>query len=112
MVSWRHGQIVFENERLEDAITEMNRYSRKQIVLSDSNLASLKISGAFNTGDTSTFVEALTAYFPIEHTSAESGTIVLKPLPPVRGKGPAGVSPLSWTRLASARYAAVANGSP
>jgi transmembrane sensor len=85
VVSWRHGQIVFENERLEDAITEMNRYSRKQIVLSDSNLASLKISGAFNTGDTGTFVEALTAYFPIEHTSAESGTIVLKPLPPVRG---------------------------
>lgn len=85
VVSWRNGQIVFENERLEDAVAEMNRYSRKQIVLSDSELASLKISGAFNTGDTGTFVEALTAYFPIERTKAEEDKIVLKSAPPVRG---------------------------
>ncbi|MGO1070960.1 FecR family protein [Lysobacter sp. CA199] len=85
VVSWRHGQIVFENERLEDAIVEMNRYSRQQIVLSDERLASLKISGAFNTGDTGTFVDALTAYFPIEHSAPHDGTIVLKPVAPIQG---------------------------
>lgn len=85
VVSWRHGQIVFENERLEDAIAEMNRYSRRQVVLDDEHLASLKISGAFNTGDTGTFVEALSAYFPIEHSAAQGDTIVLKPRPVSRG---------------------------
>lgn len=85
VVSWRHGQIVFENERLEDAIAEMNRYSSRQVVLSDMHLASLKISGAFNTGDTGTFVEALTAYFPIERSTAQDDTIVLKPRPVSRG---------------------------
>ncbi|WP_407353904.1 FecR family protein [Luteimonas sp. R10] len=84
-VSWRHGQVVFEDERLADAVAEMNRYSRSQVVLGDARLASLKISGAFNTGDTATFVEALTAYFPIERAERAGDTIVLKPRAPTRG---------------------------
>ena len=86
VVSWRRGQVVFEDERLEDAVAEMNRYSRQQVVLGDERLASLRISGAFNTGDTGTFVEALVAYFPIERDPEErKGTIVLSPRPPLRG---------------------------
>ncbi|WP_242112454.1 FecR family protein [Luteimonas aquatica] len=85
VVSWRTGQIVFENERLDDAVAEMNRYSRRQVVLSDARLASLKISGAFNTGDTDTFVNALSDYFPIEHNKREDDTIVLRPQRPSRG---------------------------
>jgi transmembrane sensor len=81
VISWRHGQIVFENERLEDAVAEMNRYSRRQVVLSDPRLGSLKISGAFNTGDVGTFVEALTDYFPIERATREDDAIVLKSRP-------------------------------
>lgn len=79
VVSWRNGQIVFENERLGDAVAEINRYSQRKIVLADAHLASLKISGAFNTGDTGTFVEALTDYFPIERDTLDNDDIVLKP---------------------------------
>lgn len=86
VVSWRRGQVVFEDERLEDAIAEMNRYSRQQVVLGDGSLASLRISGAFNTGDTGTFVEALVAYFPIERDGGgRDGKIVLNPRAPGRG---------------------------
>ena len=86
VVSWRSGQVVFEDERLEDAVAEMNRYSRQQVVLGDDRLASLRISGAFNTGDTGTFVEALVAYFPIERDADQrSDKIVLNPRSPARG---------------------------
>ncbi|ALN55959.1 sigma factor regulatory protein, FecR/PupR family [Lysobacter enzymogenes] len=85
VVSWRNGQIVFENERLGDAVAEINRYSQRKIVLADATLASLKISGAFNTGDTGTFVEALTDYFPIERDTLDNDDIVLKPRAPLRG---------------------------
>jgi transmembrane sensor len=84
-VSWRHGQVVFENESLADAVAEINRYSRNRIVLGDSHLASLKISGAFNTGDTDTFVDAVTAYFPIERAASQGDAIVLTPRAPERG---------------------------
>ena len=84
-VSWRHGQVVFQNESLADAVAEINRYSRDQIVLGDTRLAALKISGAFNTGDTDTFVDAVTAYFPIERAPGQRDAIVLKPRAPERG---------------------------
>lgn len=62
--SWRHGQAIFENDTLAAAVAEMNRYSRRPIVLSDARLAELRISGAFETGQSDAFVEALTTYFP------------------------------------------------
>ncbi|MGH8033493.1 MAG: FecR family protein [Luteimonas sp.] len=84
-VSWRHGQVVFQNERLDDAVAEMNRYSRHRVVLDDAALGAVKISGAFNTGDTAIFVEALTTYFPIDHTSGDGDVIVLKSRGPGHG---------------------------
>ena len=56
------------------------------MVLGDDRLASLRISGAFNTGDTGTFVEALVAYFPLERgEGGRDGKIVLNPRSPDRG---------------------------
>jgi transmembrane sensor len=78
VVSWRNGQIVFEDERLDFAVAEMNRYSRRKVVLGDPQLASLRISGAFNTGDTNTFVEALTSYFPIRRDLRDDDSVVLE----------------------------------
>lgn len=78
ITSWRNGQVVFEDEKLASAVAEMNRYARRQIVLGDDRLTKLKISGAFDTGKTDTFVEALTVYFPIEVAAQDGDTIVLK----------------------------------
>jgi transmembrane sensor len=76
--SWRHGQVIFENTRLAEAIDELNRYSTHRIALADAKLADLRISGTFNTGSTSEFVEAITAYFPIEIVSADDHYVTLK----------------------------------
>ncbi len=64
--SWRNGQVMFENTRLADAITELNRYTRTPIEIADPALSDLRISGAFMTGRSDTFVEAVTTYFPIQ----------------------------------------------
>jgi len=79
--SWRHGQVIFDNTPLSEAIDELNRYSSIRIELADPTLANLRLSGTFETGKTSAFVEAITAYFPIqiEHTDAQ--TVVLKARP-------------------------------
>jgi transmembrane sensor len=78
ITSWRNGQLVFEGERLADAVAEMNRYARRQIVLGDSALNELRVSGAFDTGGTDTFVEALSAYFPIDVTARDDDSILLE----------------------------------
>ena len=77
VTSWRNGQVIFENDALGGAIDEMNRYARKRVTLADPQLASLKISGAFDTGDTTVFIEALTQYFPIDIQSQTEDAVIL-----------------------------------
>jgi transmembrane sensor len=36
------------------------------------------LSGAFSTGETNTFVEAITAYFPIQVAQADERTVILR----------------------------------
>ncbi|HEY2782355.1 MAG TPA: FecR domain-containing protein [Steroidobacteraceae bacterium] len=76
--SWRHGQVIFENTRLSEAIDELNRYSTRHMALADPQLADLRISGTFNTGRTSAFIEAVTVYFPIEIGYADDHNVTLK----------------------------------
>jgi transmembrane sensor len=76
--SWRHGQVNFENTPLGEAIDELNRYSSTHIELADPRLADLRLSGTFATGGTSIFIEAVTAYFPIQIEHADERTVTLK----------------------------------
>jgi transmembrane sensor len=76
--SWRRGQLIFDNTPLSEAIDELNRYSSTHILLVDPQLAGLRLSGTFATGGTNTFVEALTAYFPIKIDHADPRTVTLK----------------------------------
>lgn len=76
--SWRHGQIIFDNTRLADAVAELNRYSQVKLQLADPALADLRLSGAFETGHPRLFLEALTTYFPIQATQADEHLVLLK----------------------------------
>jgi transmembrane sensor len=77
ITSWRHGQVIFENTRLADAIAELNRYSESKIELADPALADLRLNGAFATGRPTVFVEAVATYFPIQVVRSDDRAIVL-----------------------------------
>jgi transmembrane sensor len=79
--SWRHGQIIFDNTRLADAVAELNRYSQVKLQLADASLADLRLSGAFATGHPQLFLEALTTYFPIQATQSDEHVVLLKARP-------------------------------
>ncbi|PIB91229.1 FecR family protein [Caulobacter sp. FWC2] len=68
-LAWRQGQVFFDNVALADAAAEMNRYSTLQVVVADPSLRKLRISGAFNAGQSRAFVEAIQSYFPVRATS-------------------------------------------
>ena len=77
ITSWRTGQVIFKDDPLDMAVAEINRYGGRTIVLADPALAQLRISGAFNTGNTQGFVSTLTAYFDVHITEATPSRIVL-----------------------------------
>ena len=77
LTSWRDGLILFEDDRLADAVAEMNRYSMRPIMLADPKVGDMRISGAFHTGGTDAFVEALELGFEVKIVEDGKERIVL-----------------------------------
>jgi transmembrane sensor len=75
--SWTRGQLIFRDDRLSDAIAEVNRYSSARLVVNDPRVANLRVSGAFASGSTENFVAAITAFYPIEARREAPGVTVL-----------------------------------
>jgi transmembrane sensor len=76
--SWETGQLVFRDDRLGDAVAEMNRYSAARIVLVDPAIEDLRISGVFRTNRQEDFLAALTAFYPLAADRQGSAVIMLK----------------------------------
>ena len=76
-VAWRGGQLIFRDDRLGDAIAEINRYSHRQLRLADPALAQLRVSGIVNVGQTDVFIETMTRYYPVRIQRADRREVVL-----------------------------------
>ena len=76
ITGWQDGKMFFDNEPLSTAVERVNRYAREQIQV-DPSAADVRVSGVFNTGDASAFVEAVTAYFPVEARRGEDSAVQL-----------------------------------
>lgn len=74
--AWEAGQLSFDDEPLYLAVARMNRYTADPLVVEGSGLAALRVSGVFAAGDTSAFVEGLSALHPIR-AERLAGRIVL-----------------------------------
>jgi transmembrane sensor len=80
VASWTGGRLTFRGLPLGQAVQEVNRYSRRRIILEGpADLAHQPVSGAFDVGDTQAFVAAVTAVFDLQAAPAEDGDIRLKP---------------------------------
>ena len=79
-LAWQEGRIIFEDTPLGQAVRDVNRYRLRQIVLATPGLASLTISGVFNTDRLDGFVEALIAALPVQVQRDDGKTTVLKSL--------------------------------
>ena len=75
---WLDGKVIFQDQELSEVVLEMNRYSTQKLILdSRSRPHALKVSGVFNTGRVSTFVEALTLMHPVYVEADQSNNLVL-----------------------------------
>jgi len=74
---WQTGKMFFDNEPLVRVVERMDRYARQQVHV-DPSIANINVSGVFSASDTAAFIEALTAYFPIEAVRTDD-SIYLSP---------------------------------
>jgi transmembrane sensor len=76
VTAWERGQVALDNTPLADAAAEMNRYSRQRIVVGDTSVAAIHVSGVFQAGDSANFVQALAATYHLKVTHQGRRTIL------------------------------------
>ena len=81
VTAWQEGKLVFRREPLADAVERINRYTDRKITIADARAGSVLVSGVFNTGDVTAFLEAVNGVLPVRVTEGAGG-IVLRSLDP------------------------------
>lgn len=76
-LAWQQGEIVFQGESLEQAIAEVNRYSKRQLVIVDERIRAIPIGGRFKIGEIVDLLDILEHGFGISATTNQEGRIEL-----------------------------------
>jgi len=74
--AWQSGRLIFENDTLQSAAAELNRYTRDPLVIADEQAAQMRISGVFRTGDSEAFARSVALLLPVT-VDASGDRIVL-----------------------------------
>ncbi|MGO1070434.1 FecR family protein [Lysobacter sp. CA199] len=75
--TWLSGKLVFEDQALDQAAAEFNRYSRKRLLLDGAPVARMRVSGVFRSDDPHAFVEALQALYPVAVRESPAGDLLI-----------------------------------
>lgn len=76
---WTRGELVFRQHRLDELLTEMNRYSETKVRLGDRSLGAVEVSGSFHAGDQQALVRALEAGWSLRVERRGTNELVLYP---------------------------------
>jgi transmembrane sensor len=81
---WPTRMLEFDDTPLEDAVAQMNRYSRIPLTLGDEATRRLRISGAYRAGDIAGFAKGLAAAFGLDLAKQPDGSLSLRQAAPRR----------------------------
>lgn len=76
LTAWRSGEAMFDDDRLGAAAEELNRYSRRPLVIADAAAANLRVSGVFRAGATEEFAASVAALLPISVTPEPTRIVI------------------------------------
>lgn len=66
-LSWREGNLIFSGESLEEAVTEVGRYTAVEFVFLDEESKKVRVAGLFKAGDVEGLLSALRKNFNISY---------------------------------------------
>ena len=76
-LAWQRGMIVFENEPLEQALSETSRYTSTEFVLADEALHRVLMTGYFRTGDVDGLLMSLRLNYGIDSRREGANRVIL-----------------------------------
>lgn len=75
--AWRHDRLVFQGSPLGEVIDDLERYRAGRIVLTDSSLRTLPVTGSFEARDTDGVLDAVARTLPVRVTRLAGLLVVL-----------------------------------
>ncbi len=80
VLSWREGKLVFQGQRLDNVLYEINRHSNHRIILKNKKTEGLPVYAVFNTGDWQGALSAIVKSYPVKavHVSNDETHLVAK----------------------------------
>lgn len=76
-LSWREGNLIFRGESLEEAVSEVGRYSEVQFIFLDEESKKVRVAGLFKAGDVDGLLAALRQNFNISYEWVDDDKITL-----------------------------------
>jgi transmembrane sensor len=77
LLAWQKGQAILENEKLTDAVAEMNRYSAVKLTIGDHAIEGLRVSGVYKVGDNLGFARSIARLLPLKIQQADGQVILI-----------------------------------
>ncbi len=74
---WASGMLDFNDIRLDEAVTAINRYHAEKLSLATAAIGDLRVTGAFRASDLEGFAEAMAAAFNLSVVHQPGGSIIL-----------------------------------
>lgn len=76
--AWRHGRLVFQDQRLDSAVADLNRYHPARILLWDDALAGLRVEGSVDIARPDAALRAITRTLPVRMVQVSPYLILLR----------------------------------
>ncbi|MEW6246207.1 MAG: FecR family protein [Nitrospirota bacterium] len=76
--AWRRGKLIFASQPLAAVVEELNRYRRGRIVVADSRLRDLRVTGVFETADPDGALEAVKRVLRVRTISLTPYLVLLR----------------------------------
>lgn len=77
IVAWQRGLVVLDSTPLSEAIAEMNRYSAVPLATGNSELADVRVSGAFRAGDSLSFAQAVATTYRLQVKQQDNRIVLI-----------------------------------
>jgi transmembrane sensor len=78
-VSSANAVVIFDDDTLAEAATELNKNSERRLVVRDPSVARLRVSGRFLTGDVERFAHIVAEIHPVRVARGDDGTVEILP---------------------------------
>ena len=76
-LSWRHRELVFTGESLEEVVAEISRYDLRKLIIADDAIRQMQVGGRFQVGDIDNLLDILEHGFGVEINRADDGNVYL-----------------------------------